>query len=211
MTLSSMFSGITKGVYPVQSVSSSGGGVHYQVALSAELCAGLGVGDSVAIDGVCQTVVSIHEHLVSFDAMAATCAITTLGDLEVGDHVSVERSMRWGDECGGHILSGHVRGTAEVKVCEPEVGQVRLVLQCPQDWLPFLFPKGYIAVNGSSLTVHSVSDDGCITVYLIPETCRVTALGQLSSGTEVNIELDQQTVTTVLAVERYLSQQQKQS
>jgi riboflavin synthase len=206
-----MFSGITKGLYPVRAVTSDHGGVHYQVALSMDLCAGLAAGDSVAIDGVCQTVVSIHEHLVSFDAMAATCAITTLGDLVVGDHVSVERSMRWGDECGGHALSGHVRGTAKVQECVPESNQVRLVLRCPGDWLPFIFPKGYIAVNGSSLTVHSVSDDGCITVYLIPETCRVTALGQLSIGTQVNIELDQQTVTTVMAVERYLSQQQKQS
>lgn len=199
-----MFSGITQGLYPITQVA-PGDVVRYAVALPASMRDGLQVGASVSVDGVCQTVVAIEGDDVFFEAMPATCDITTLGGLKTGDLVSIERSMRMGDECGGHLLSGHVRGTAEVLRCEQQSGQVCLQLQCPPVWCDYLLPKGYVALNGSSLTIADITDAGLLTVYLIPETCRLTRLGQLASGDRVHVELDQQTCTIVQTVHRVMA------
>jgi riboflavin synthase len=201
-----MFSGITQGLYPVTSVQQQDG-IHYAIALPQAWRNTLKVGDSIAVDGVCQTIARIEETgMVWFDAMPATCKITTLNQLQVDLKISIEKSLCVGDACGGHMLSGHVHGTATVIDCTQQNGQVDLRIQCPTQWLAYLLPKGYVAINGSSLTIAKIDQDGILTVHLIPETCRLTRLGQLAAGELVNVELDQMTMTIVQTTERILAQ-----
>lgn len=200
-----MYSGITEGLHPVDQVEPMGEGIRYAVRLPKAWCEGLAIGASVSVDGVCQTVVAINNDRVFFEAMAATCAITTLGALENGNQVSIERSLCVGDEMGGHPLSGHIHGTAILEKTDRLEGQVTQHFQCPPEWCAYLLPKGYVGINGSSLTIADMQADGMLTVHLIPQTCKLTALGDLAIGDAVNIELDQQTVTIVKTVERVLA------
>lgn len=202
-----MFSGITKGLFPVARVDRQPGLLTYRVTLNKALLAELAVGASVSIDGVCQTVVSVDGQDVTFQAMQETLDKTTLVDVQVGQSVSVERSVRVGDEIGGHEVSGHVVGTAQVVARDASDNNVRLSLQVPSTWMKYIQPKGFIAVDGSSLTVGKTDPAGTFTVYLIPETLRVTNFDQRQVGDRVNVELDQRTVTIVDTVERVLASQ----
>lgn len=207
-----MFSGITQGLFPVTAVQQHHDALHYAIALPQAWHQMIKVGDSIAVDGVCQTIVQIEDTGTTwFDAMPATCDITTLQHLQSGQQVSIEKSLRLGDACGGHMLSGHVHGTAQVIDCMDQKGQVDLHIQCPAKWLPYLLPKGFVALNGSSLTIANIDQNGTLTVHLIPETCRLTKLGQLAAGDSVNVELDQMTITIVNTTERILAQRHTRS
>jgi riboflavin synthase len=200
-----MFTGITRGTFPVTRVDRVPGRLTFAVALPAQLSAGLEIGASVSIDGVCQTVVSIHDREVTFDAIDETLRVTTLGQLNVGTRVAVERSFRVGDEIGGHEVSGHVIGTGKVIEVRRDNGAHDLRIEVPSEWLKFIMPKGFIAVDGSSLTVGEIRS-GWFEVHLIPETMRLTNLGHKVAGSRVNIELDARTVAIVQTVERVLAQ-----
>ncbi len=173
------------------------------VELSPELAADLRLGASISVDGVCLTVVDFSGRRVSFEAVAETLSRTTLGELRVGREVSVERSCRVGDELGGHDVYGHVVGTGTV-VARAFVGeQLDLAIGVPAAWMRYILPKGFIALDGSSLTVGEVRPEG-FDVHLIPETLRVTNLGRKQVGDRVNVELDARTVAIVDTVERVL-------
>jgi riboflavin synthase len=202
-----MYSGITQGLYPVTAVEKKPGLTHYRIALSPELMHGLKIGASINIDGVCQSVIGIQSNEVSFDAMAETLRLTTLNELFVGRRVSVERSLCYGDEIGGHEVAGHVIGTAVLFQKTATAHNLSLTLQCPSEWMKYILSKGFIAVDGSSLTVGAVDSKGFFDIHLIPETLRVTNFGNKKIGDKFNIELDHQTQTIVTTVERYLATQ----
>jgi Riboflavin synthase alpha chain len=199
-----MYSGITRGLFDVISVDKQSGLFIYQVELNPILVNHLSCGDSVAIDGVCQTVVCVNGNTVTFHAMAETLAKTTLIDLYCGRKVSVERSLRVGDENGGHDLAGHVFDVG--KILEKRVVQsnLALVIQCPKSCIDFIFVKGFIGVDGSSLTVGEVNpEDATFVVHLTPQTIELTQFAQKQPGEKVNLELDAKTVAIVETTKRY--------
>jgi riboflavin synthase len=207
-----VFTGITQGTFLVIRTHREPGLLRYAVELPGELLKGLTVGASVAIDGVCQTVVEIQHHSVVFEAIDETLRCTTLEALTPDTRVSVERSVRVGDEIGGHDVAGHVIGTGEILNASRVGGSCDLRIGVPGAWMKHIFPKGFIAVDGSSLTVGKVSGSeppssrGWLDVHLIPETLRLTNLGEKGIGARVNIELDARTVAIVQTVERVLAQ-----
>ena len=201
-----MFTGITRGLFPVTSVERKPDLLRYAVALGAELAEGLRTGASVSIDGVCQTVVAIDGPVAVFEAIRETLDCTTLDRLEVGSRVSVERSFRVGDEVGGHEVAGHVIGTGRVAAVVREGDVCDLQIAVQKAWLKYIMPKGFIAVDGSSLTVGEIDPAGAFSVHLIPETLRLTQLGAKHVGDRVNVELDPRTVAIVDTVERVLAE-----
>ncbi|MEX1057530.1 MAG: riboflavin synthase subunit alpha [Natronospirillum sp.] len=162
-------------------------------------------GASVALDGVCLTVTGREGRTAFFDVMRTTLEITTLGQRREGDWVNFERAMRASDEVGGHLLSGHVAAVGVI-ISINELGHGRLInLQLPSALMPYVFAKGYIGVDGASLTIVERLVDG-FSVSLIPETLALTTLGEALVGTRVNIEIDSQTRAVVDTVERVLAE-----
>ena len=202
-----MYTGITRGTYPITSVDRNRGLLTYVVELDADLSAGLEPGASISIDGVCQTVTAVSGASVEIDAIPETLDRSTLDDLEIGRRVSVERSARVGGEVGGHDIAGHVNGTGVVSASYRQDGETSLRIDVPLGWMDAIFEKGFIAVDGSSLTVSEIDhagDVGRFSIHLIPETLRRTNLGDKGVGDRLNIELDARTVAIVRTVERVL-------
>jgi riboflavin synthase len=206
-----MYSGITRGTRKVIARRAVEERVDLVVDLGAELGAGLSLGASVALDGVCLTVAGLDGSEVLFQVIPETLERTTLGALEVGSSVSVERSYRVGDELGGHEVAGHVSGTGRIDAVESGGGRHDLRVSVPREWMKYIFPKGFIAVDGSSLTVGTTYAEGAFDLHLIPETLRLTNLGRKVKGDRVNIELDWRTVAIVDSVERVLELRQAAS
>jgi riboflavin synthase len=201
-----MYSGITRGLYPVVELERREGVTHFTVELSPELAHGLELGASVAFDGTCLTVVEVSGQRASFDAVAETITHTTLGDLHIGRLLSVERSVRVGDELGGHDVFGHVIGTGQLVAIGHLGAQLDLTIAVPPAWMKYILHKGFVALDGSSLTVGNVSAEGRFDVHLIPETQRLTNFANKRVGDRLNVELDPRTVAIVDTVERVLAQ-----
>lgn len=201
-----MYTGITRGTFRVLEVVPGPSRIDLVVELNDELSQGLTPGASVSVDGVCLTAVSIDRHRVSFQAVEETLRLTTLGSLQSGDQVSVERSLRAGDEIGGHELAGHVSGTGTIAETIPRGDGLDLRLTVPHEWMKFILPKGFLAVDGSSLTVGETHPSGWFWLHLIPETLRLTKFARKRVGDRVNIELDARTVAIVSTVERVLAE-----
>lgn len=201
-----MYTGITRGTFEVTRVERAPDLLTYEVDLGEALVEGLEPGASVSIDGVCQTVVAVRAGSVIFQAIKETLDLTTLSALSVGTRVAVERSARVGDEIGGHDVAGHVVGTGEIVAALKRDNVCDLKIAVPADWMRFILAKGFIAVDGSSLTVGEVEPEGRFSVHLIPETLRLTNLGAKRVGDRVNIELDARTVAIVETVERILAE-----
>lgn len=203
-----MYAGITKGLYKVVALTRAPGLISYTINLSAALCKDLKSGDSVAVDGVCQTVVCIENTQVSFQAIQETLDKTTLNTLESGSYVSIERSLRVGDEIGGHEVSGHIFGRATIHEKIVEDNNLALIIQCDPDWMKYILPKGFIAVDGSSLTVgKTLPEEGLFYLHLIPETLKLTNFANKPVNSQVNIEFDHKTKTIVDSIERILAKQ----
>ena len=130
-----------------------------------------------------------------FDVIKETLRITNLDDIQVGNMVNLERSLRYGDEVGGHILSGHVSCKAKSRLLQND-GEIELRIECPKEWLDFILLKGYVAINGASLTVAK-KEKNSFSVFLIPETLSATNLSELAEGSFLNIEVDQSTYSSV--------------
>ena len=164
-------------------------GVTLTVAAPAAIADGVALGDSVAINGVCLTVVAFDERTMRFDVVPETVVRTGFDALGVGDRVNVELSLRLGDRLGGHLVYGHVDANAAILAKEPEGQGHRLHVALPAALAPFIVEKGYVTVDGVSLTVASVATDR-FTIALIPETSRRTTLGVKHTGARVNLEID---------------------
>ncbi|MFZ0218895.1 MAG: riboflavin synthase subunit alpha [Candidatus Aquirickettsiella sp.] len=201
-----MYSGITQGLFVVNSLIKQEGLFHYSIVLNEELAKDLKSGASVAIDGVCQTVVAKHGLEVSFDAMQETLTKTTLNELFVGRKVSIERSVRYGEEIGGHELSGHVFEVGKIIDKKMEENNLSLTIQCSQTCFAYIKPKGYIAVDGSSLTVGVMNKNvSSFEVHLIPETLRRTNFANKQVGDHVNLEPDMKAMLLVKTMQDYFS------
>lgn len=204
-----MFTGIVKGLGEVIEAQLAPGLLSLRVALPAGLGEGLQRGASVALDGVCLTATEIDGDLVRFDAMAETLAKTTLGALRVGSRVNVERSFRYGDEVGGHLVSGHVTGTCSITAVAETPTNRTLTFQADPSWMRYLLPKGFVALDGCSLTVSDVDrENATFRVWFIPETLKITTFGHKKEGDRVNLEIDSRTQAIVDTVERYLQSRQ---
>lgn len=197
-----MFTGIIRGVLKIIEVDLHDGLLSYAIEFPMESALQLTVGASVSIDGVCQTVTRIEGHTVWFDAIEETLRRTTLSGYKIGQQVNIERAAKFGDEIGGHILSGHVYGTAAIEKKIHSPSSCILWMRCPPTWMKYFFTKGYVALNGASLTVVDVDPAGLFSVHLIPETLRATTLGSLMEGDHVNVELDTHTQMVVDTLER---------
>ncbi|MEQ6885224.1 riboflavin synthase subunit alpha [Salicola sp. Rm-C-2C1-2] len=193
-----MFTGIVQGIARVNAIERLAGLHRIRLDCPEGFINNVEIGASVAVNGACLTVTSAWpaDHQAAFDVMMETLGVTTLGELQEGDPVNVERAARIGDEIGGHLLSGHVHCMASVSSVEAPENNRRLAFSVPSAWRPYLINKGYIAVDGASLTIAELTDDG-FAVYLIPETLRSTRFGSLHEGNRVNIEIDHQTQTII--------------
>jgi riboflavin synthase len=192
-----MFTGIVKGTFPVKYLVKSPGKVRFSVQLPPDLSTNLAIGASVAVDGVCLTATAICDGEVFFDVISETLAKTTLDTLEVNRLVNIERSLCFGDEVGGHLVSGHVFGTAVIEVIERPENNHIVCLRCPIEWMRYILPKGFIALDGASLTVAETKAEGIFTVHLIPETLRMTTFGFKKAGDRINVEIDSKTQAIV--------------
>jgi riboflavin synthase len=200
-----VFTGIVQGLCRVASIADEPGLRRLQIQLDG-LSSGLQTGASVAVNGTCLTATFIENGRVGFDVIRESVARSNLGALAIGDLVNIERSLKFGDEIGGHVLSGHVADV--ITVAQIDVGpQERTVwFDVPREWLGFLFHKGFVALDGASLTIAAIDRErGRISVSLIPETIERTTLGRVVVGDRVNLEIDVQTQTIVSTVERLLN------
>lgn len=201
-----MFTGIVQGSFPLLAVERKPGLHSFTIELPEPLLDDLVIGASVAVDGVCLTVTAIDQDKVYFDIMQQTLSLTTLGELDTGDIVNIERSARQGVEIGGHVISGHVDNTAEVVAIEQPENNKFITYQAPAEQMKYIFAKGFVSLNGCSLTVASVNrEEHTLTVCYIPETLRVTTHGVKVIGDRINFEIDRQTQAIVDTVENVLA------
>lgn len=205
-----MYTGIVQACLPIEQVDKKQGLYSFTVNLPEPLQAELETGASVAVNGVCFTVTSIDGPTVSFDAIQETLDLSNIRFIEHGTPVNIERSAKAGVEVGGHILSGHVVGTAEVTRVDITENNRRLTFSADPAWLKFVFEKGFLAVNGCSLTVAALDRERSeFAINLIPETLERTNFSLLEPGDLVNIEVESQTQVIVETVERTIQEMLK--
>jgi riboflavin synthase len=194
-----MFTGIVQGVATVAAITDRTGLRSFRLEFPAGFATDLAVGASVAVDGVCLTVTALEgTGAAQFDVMQQSLALTTLATLREGSRVNVERAAKDGAEIGGHPISGHVDFQARLlSIRQPENNHV-LRLGVPAPWMRYVFAKGYIAINGASLTVAEADRRaGWFEVWLIPETLRMTTFGDKREGDALNIEIERGTQVVV--------------
>ncbi|WP_299494638.1 riboflavin synthase subunit alpha [uncultured Shewanella sp.] len=199
-----MFTGIVQAKCEVMAIHRQTGLNTYEISMDDTLSKGLQVGASVATNGVCLTVTKQVKERVFFDVMEETLNLTNLALLQVGDRVNIERSLTFGSEIGGHILSGHVHTQATISEVSDTNSHYDLTLSVDPNWMNYILYKGFVGVNGCSLTVGKVTEDSFM-LHLIPETLRLTNLAQYKVGDKLNIEIDSQTQAIVDTVERVLA------
>lgn len=183
-----MFTGIIECAGTVRAIEVRDDGARLVVS-APEVAETAAIGDSVAVNGVCLTAVELRDGQVSFDAINETLARTNLGRLQVGQRVNLERPLRANGRFDGHVVQGHVDGTAELVSITSEGASHRLRLQLPADLMRYVVEKGSIALDGISLTVAAVGEEW-LEVAIIPHTWQVTSLGHKTPGDTVNVEVD---------------------
>lgn len=198
-----MFTGIVQGLAEVRALVDRPGLRSFTLQFAPGFADSLAVGASVAVDGVCLTATKVHPlaadggGAADFDVMQHSLALTTLGSLVQGSRINVERAARDGAEIGGHPLSGHIDFQARLADVRQPLNNHVLRIAVPAPWMRYVFAKGYIAVNGASLTVAEVQRDasggGWFEVWLIPETLRATTFADKAVGAALNIEIERQT------------------
>ena len=197
-----MFTGIVAGTGTIREMSGKEV-VRIQIDFQSVTTDNLETGASVSIDGTCLTVVEIKSPIISFDVIPETLQKTTLGNKSAGSSVNLERALKMGDELGGHLLSGHILGMGEITERTEGKENLDLRISCPNHIMKFVQEKGYIAIDGISLTIGNV-DETSFSLHLIPETLALTTISDKQVGDKVNIEVDSMTQTIVTTVERIL-------
>ena len=203
-----MFTGIVQGIARIEKIVDQPGLRSFHLHFPSGFATGLEIGASVAVDGVCLTVTAFDgEQTAQFDVMQQTLQITTLCLYRQNDHINVERAARDGAEIGGHPLSGHVDFTAQLAAIRRLENNYVLRIAVPPTWLRYIFAKGYIAINGASLTIAEVNhEQAWFEVWLIPETLRMTVFGEKTVGAALNIEIERQTQVIVDTVRSMLTE-----
>jgi riboflavin synthase len=182
-----MFTGIVKELGEVESVRGSADGARIRV--HAGVASELSEGDSVSVNGACLTATGVNGGAFEADVMHQTLELTTLGQLEPGSSVNLELPLQAADRLGGHVVQGHVDGTGTVAEIREDGFAKRVRVELPEELLPYVVEHGSIAIEGVSLTVAALSDEG-VEVSLIPETLERTTLGGVEAGDRVNVECD---------------------
>ena len=197
-----MFTGIVQEIGIILEREETDSGISLTIAPSESFLEKLTIGASIAVNGVCLTVVDFFGDSVRFDVIPETLRVTNLNKVTKDSRVNLERSLKFGDEVGGHVLSGHISCTASSRLVKSD-DEVELILSCPKEWMNYIFHKGYVAVNGASLTVAKKESDN-FSVFLIPETLKATNLHEVLVEDLLNIEVDQTTYAAVKATEARL-------
>lgn len=206
-----MFTGIVQGQGQVHSVGRKPGIIELWLELSPALLQDVTRGGSISVDGVCLTVTEFDTSRVRFDVMQETLNCSTLGQLSAGNKVNIERAARGDQEIGGHQLSGHVDCMAEVAAIETPQNNKVLTFRLDPKWMRYIFAKGYIALNGTSLTIAAVDKStSSFTVWLIPETLSVTTFGSKKIGDKINVEIERSTQVIVDTVRDFLKENLKE-
>lgn len=203
-----MFTGIVQGVANIQNIDDKTGLRTIAIAFPNGFCHELAIGASVAVDGVCLTVTRLLDNdCAEFDIMQQTLTITTLGGYPQGMPINVERAAKQGVEIGGHPLSGHVDCVANLIAIRELENNYVLRIQVPPEWMQYIFAKGYIAINGASLTIAEIHRvEHWFEVWLIPETLRMTVFANKKVGDTFNIEIERSTQVIVDTVRLILQE-----
>lgn len=199
-----MFTGIVQATCEVVAINKKDGLNTLEIAMEPSLREGLITGASVANNGVCLTVTRIDDDRVFFDVMEETLTVTNLSKLQLGSKINIERSLTFGSEIGGHILSGHIHTQANIVNISNTSTHYNIQLEVEPRWMNYILYKGFVGVNGCSLTVGAVTENSFM-LHLIPETLKLTNLDMVKIGEQVNIEIDSQTQAIVDTVERVLA------
>lgn len=199
-----MFTGIVQGTAEVLSIEPADQFIAFELEFPASAGTDFSIGASIALNGTCLTVRKFDASRVWFDAIASTLKLSNLGELTVGSRVNFERAAKIGDEIGGHLMSGHIIDTVKITAIERTETNCCVSFERPAQYARYLLDKGFVGLNGCSLTMTDVTDSS-FSVWLIPETLDRTLFGKAQVGDRVNLEIDPQTQAIVDTVENYLA------
>lgn len=183
-----MFSGIIEGIGQVRNISRSAGIATLEIR-AGNIASDARIGDSIAVNGVCLTIVKIDDGLLSFQAIQETLRITNLGSLRIADQVNLERSLKIGDRLSGHFVTGHIDCMGLIRKKNYLNGNWAFEISVPENFIKYILPKGSVAVDGISLTI-AARRSNMFMVHIIPHTLKNTTLGFKGSSSNVNIEFD---------------------
>lgn len=200
-----MFTGIVQGIAIISEITGSDSLKTLLISFPEDALRKVSKGASIAINGTCLTVTSFDQdkNIASFDVMLETLKLTNLATLAPGSKVNFERAASIGDEIGGHLMSGHIHSSVEILDVAASNEAYSITFKTPSKLGKYLLSKGFVGLNGCSLTIGEASVD-TFNVHLIPETLAVTTFGDLKPGDKVNLEIDPQTQTIVDTVERVM-------
>ena len=198
-----MFSGIIQETGKVIEFVKEKDIYNLSVDCSSDLLSDLKKGASISVNGVCLTIKDANPEILRFDLVEETIKRTNFQNIKAGDNVNLERSLKMGDEIGGHLVSGHIHDTSKVISIDIRDESWDVEFSVEPFMQDYILHKGYVAINGCSLTVGEVSKESFM-IHLIPETLSITNISQLQQNSIVNIELDQNTVVIADTVKKYL-------
>tara|TARA_A200000113_G_C8779957_1_gene327233 strand:- start:126 stop:734 length:609 start_codon:yes stop_codon:yes gene_type:complete len=200
-----MFSGIVQTVGKIESIKDKNHIKTIRIETHGNYLEDIAIGQSVSIDGVCLSLVKKNNEYCEFEAVEETVNRTTLGSYKQGSKVNLEKSLKFGDTVGGHFVSGHIHTRGRIVEVELVGESKNILIEIEEKWIKYLTEKGYISINGASITIGKVSKN-TFYVHLIPETLKTTNLDQLIYDNYVNLEFDQATIAIVDTTERLINQ-----
>ena len=200
-----MFSGIVQTVGKIESIKDKNHIKTIRIETHGNYLEDIAIGQSVSIDGVCLSLVKKNNEYCEFEAVEETVNRTTLGSYKQGSKVNLEKSLKFGDTVGGHFVSGHIHTRGRIVEVELVGESKNILIEIEEKWIKYLTEKGYISINGASITIGKVSKN-TFYVHLIPETLKTTNLDELIYDNYVNLEFDQATIAIVDTTERLINQ-----
>lgn len=200
-----MFSGIVQTVGKIESIKDKNNIKTIRIETHGDYLKDIAIGQSVSVDGVCLSLVKKINEYCEFEAVEETINRTTLGSYMQGTKVNLEKSLKFGDTVGGHFVSGHIHTRGRIVEVELVGESKNILVEIEEKWIKYLTEKGYISVNGASITIGKVSKN-TFYVHLIPETLKTTNLDELIYDNYVNLEFDQATIAIVDTTERLINQ-----
>ena len=200
-----MFSGIVQTVGKIESIKDKNHIKTIRIETHGNYLEDIAIGQSVSVDGVCLSLVKKNNEYCEFEAVEETINRTTLGRYKQGTKVNLEKSLKFGDTVGGHFVSGHIHTRGRIVEVELVGESKNILVEIEEKWIKYLTEKGYISVNGASITIGKVSKN-TFYVHLIPETLKTTNLDELIYDNYVNLEFDQATIAIVDTTERLINQ-----